>query len=1478
MPVKHGLSCAVALALHAMAGPAGAEERPGHLVFANFVDTSPASVAADEDRDLLASEGGALFMQWTPSGARLVAQPEWWMLLDPDTEQLPTPTRIPPAPRSNPWRVPLKGDTSVHRRGSGRVDHPHRLEAGVAVEFALSGSDTDFIVEVSRDTSRVSGRARSRTSLTVLADGVEVFAGLPALPNPSRRPYSIDSEERLLERVAEQRIVVPAGTRMLRIEGEPGAYLRVLAPLGGSSAEIRDAADAATVFAPLAGETSDDTYRRALANVLPGVSATTAAAHALRHGFFAPVALSSSDTKTVIQSRHALVRTVAPKEETAEWQGDDTEIASRYRTPIALYWLGADSALTLPAEPKIEREDEDGGTHDNAEAAAPRLYRFTVAHPMDMDAEDRRIDLSLHDDRGERTALAFDPMLASHLSKHATAEDGSLAKQQDSSSMPLIDASQLRVLLPTGRRIVSIANRDRNRGLWLALERQWPAPAPLAAMPGTPGLHALADTLRRALLDRTQPPIDDRGAVAAATLISARRDAFEADACTMIDAPPSPADAAAALALAERLGGDDPVLVRCARFQSVATLSPPSPAAVAGFRRWAIGQDRLDLTTGLHASIAARSQTPESWHALADALRAEGESVAASWMDAIAAIAGSSARPAEPAELAVTEPPAAGQRDDDAIDAHRVIPHDSAGSRWMHVASRLRPSLLWAATPQQPLRWAATDAGTHTLTLRASGGQGAAWVRLESGTHSHLIALPTAHAQGDERTAGPTAHIGPATTLLLRSDSPGASLRLIPLEGEVLAELDRSGDPAHDATLATHAGIADERQVELRQVVAGERRRRTLTLKISRLSLPISAPSAQPDEGVFAIAGAGAPVLTLDGGIAPENARYPQDPAQAVIEALWLRNSGSEDAVSAAGWALRASESAALAPDTQRLRGQLRAAYRWRPFEQIVASGGQWLRPLADGQSRSPEFVARSAHGGELPRDAIVLAPGREWRIDGFPSNRRMRLRMILHAALPGARLRVGVDKQSFVFRGGERRNLALRADGDGAIVLTLGEALPASYLRVEVPEGAGVRSADSEPYHLPLPEAPLRIYSERPALLLVTEWDGQRDATRLQWVNAGESALHAERLPGAALRVDRLVDVAPRASYPKPAASPSTAPAAADAAGGATKEEPRPLAMPGPGVLLESRLQRTPGAYGGLFQRRDPDDTTASVERYAEFGARWRIGSEDGRWRSRIDTFARRHSRGFDVLGADALLEWQPPESAWQAAFSAQTLYQPDVRIDGRRPASIRLGAEVGYERVYDDRWESRFELGAIAHRATPDDTARADATRLDSELQNEYRIDHPLLPYAGYRLRWRADWRDTLSADLRVIGNTPGDGGLDGTRLSFDWHRVGPRWVHNASLDWRRAFADGDRRRGYDRLRIGGSSTAYRLGPIHGWRLRLEGAYDLRDRAAIAAVRLEWFRHDGRGIGDLLGSEVPLRGVLEHDLYPALRKGSAP
>ena len=1485
---------------------------------------------------LYVSEGGGLFVSSdAPAGAdatavRAAAAPAWWMLIDNDVSRpfhIPT---IPRRPRASPWLAPRRPDQGLRRAAHGRVDHPQRLEPGRPARFALDGTEGEVLIEVMRDVSTRTRGARSRTALQVQVGGQPVFEGaLPLLPT-IRRVFTVGGTQRLLETVAEQRVVLPEGARALMLTGEPGSFVRVLAPLRGSppAARARVLHDDGFPLAPYQAlhetpdkkpdesrdESPDARHRRALSS-LPSIAAMR---HLSGNGYYRETPLQAANGAS-LQSRPALLRVPGPDIALPDWLAADTLTEAGLSDAETLFWLPPGSALELRELELRETDGRDG----------PALYRIAVASAGPLAARasvdtaaSRRIALALRDDAGGSMSLLFDPILAARLTRRATADDGQLAyARQRAPSLPVVDVARTRLVYADGRRPRALENLDALRGVWVRIERHRAAAAPLAQVDGTPGLQRLAATLRAGLhagLRGEQPgePAalgEDRDLQSAAVLIHARRSAFEAHRCATPDRPPTSAQAAAALALARRLGNDDPVLTRCALTQAVAADGGATTEAEAAFIDWARNQQRPDLVTGLRAARAVRRDRPEDWRALADALAQEGEPQAAQWIARVAALAGETA-----------DAPAARVGDDQGFP---LTPHATAGRQSLTLDARAAPVLRWRGTSAQPLHWRLPGPGRYRLELRSAGSTSAGdrlqWLRIETpgiaGGRADAALLPLIPAM-ELAPAAPAGRdaIGPVVRIDLETDGVDVPLQVRPMPGTgehlaVLADLRRlpetgNGSPAA-ADRAESKGEpksepksepknprpalhADSRDVPLRWLQEDGVHRIRLPLRIDTLpaldaSTAAPTAAASQERSPSLNFSADAPLLPLQDAAPPTAAHYPQDARDALIQALWLQHDGRADAVSAAGWALHRAAAQTLSPDLRALRDRLRAAHRWAPYRQLVTSGGQWLRPLADGQLRSPEFVARSALGGALPDDVIVLAPDREWRLSGFLPGETRTLELTLHAALPSARLQVATRGQTTSLVTAAQHRLRVVADARGEVALRLGPAMPATYLRVRVDGGASLRTTDTEPYHLP----PLRIWSPFPQWLLITEWDGHRDATRQQWVASGETLLRSERLPAAALRVDALQPRAPVQTQAmprtaKPAETSAGQPVDTSAATGSTAST---LALQhrrsvpqghdeGRQVAIENPWPRMPGAYVQLLQRRDPDADSTAGERFLEAGARWRLASRDGRWQARLDAFGRRHTSGIDAIGGEALLEWRAPEAPWDAALQLRVLHQPGVRIDGRTPTAVRLRAAVERELVLDDRWEFTATAGLVAHTSTIDRISPRDAERIDSDLQSRYRLDHPVQPYLEQRLRWRADWRTAYTGTLGLVGNAPGETRPDHLRLNLDWHRVGPRAVVNAGMDWRHAFADADRGRGFDRLRVEASATGYWLGPVHGWRLRLDTGYDLRARDATAGLRFEWFRHGGRGLQDLLRSELPLRGVLEHDLYPSLRKDGAP
>lgn len=1499
MPLMRPLAIALMLGL----GISAAARAADHRIFAAGDPQAPRPDPPAGTR-LYASEGGGLFVSAdVPVGADdtavTAAAPAWWMLIHNDVSRPFHIPMIPRRPRASPWLAPRRPDQGLRRAAHGRIDNPQRLEPGRPARFALDGTEGEVLIEVMRDVSTRTRGARSRTALQVQVGRQAVFDGLLPLLPAIRRVFTVGGAQRLLETVAEQRVVLPEGARALMLTGEPGSYVRVLAPLRGSPPVVRARVLHDDTFPLAPDESPDARHQRALSS-LPSIAAMR---HLSGNGYYLETALQMANGAS-LQSRPVLLRVPGPDVVLPDWLAADTLSEAGLSDAETLFWLPPASALEL--------RETDG--HDG-----PALYRIAVASagplpaPVSSDtAASRRIALALRDDVGGSMSLVFDPILAAQLARRATADDGRLGyARQRAPSIPVIDVSRARLVYANGRRPRTLENRDALRGVWVRIERHRAAAAPLAQADGTPGWQRLAATLRAGLRGARREPAalgEDRDLQSAAVLIQARRSSFEAHRCATPDRPPTPAQAAAALVLARTLGNDDPVLTRCALTQAVGADGDAMPEAEAAFVDWATNQQRPDLVTGLRAAHAVRRDRPEDWRALADALAREGEPEAAQWIARVAALTGETANA-----------PAARVADDQGFP---LTPHVAAGRQSLTLDARATPILRWRGTSAQPLHWRLPGPGRYRLELRSVGSTAAddrlQWLRIEipgiAGGRADAALLPLIPAM-EPAPAAPAGRdaIGPVIRIDLETDGVDVPLqvRLMPGSGEdpaVLADLRRLPEPDNGSPAAVDRAESkgepkhpqpalhpDTQSAPLRWLQEGGVHRTWLPLGIGTLpaldastAAPTAAASQERSPSLdFA---ADAPLLPLHAAAPPTAAHYPQDARDALIHALWLQHEGRADAVSAAGWALHRAGAASqtLSPDLRALRDRLRAAYRWTPYRQLVTSGGQWLRPLADGQLRSPEFVARSALGGALPDDVIVLSPDREWRLSGFLPGEVRTLELTLHAALPSARLQVATPSgQATSLDTAAEHRLRVVADARGEVALRLGPAMPATYLRVRVDRDASLRTTDTEPYHLP----PLRIWSPFPQWLLITEWDGHRHATRQQWVASGETLLRSERLPAAALRVDALQPRAPAQTQAMPrAAEPAETSAAQPADTTAATGSPAPplvvqqrLSVPqaadeGRQIAIENPWPRMPGAYVQLQQRRDPDADSTVGERFLEAGARWRLASRDGRWQARLDAFGRRHTSGIDAIGGEALLEWRAPEAPWDAALQLRVLHQPGVRVNGRTPTAARLRAAVGRELVLDDRWEFTATAGLVAHASTIDHISPRDAERIDSDVQSRYRMDHPVQPYLEQRLRWRADWRTAYTGTLGLVGNTPGDTRPDHLRLNLEWHRVGPRAVVNAGMDWRHAFADADRGRGFDRLRVEASATGYWLGPVHGWRLRLDTGYDLRARDATAGLRFEWFRHGGRGLEDLLRSELPLRGVLEHDLYPSLRKDGTP
>ena len=1476
--MKHALSTAVATALclpNAHAAVDSASERAIDAVDNVAVDAASAPDhvvlrATDPARsrpgtgDRYDSEGGALFLLRDDANARPIGPSAWTLVPGQDA---PPPRGAPQASPTEPWLRPLTSDAPVRRLRAARIDHPQRFVAGVDARFAIprdAGGNvaSEVVIEVLRDVSQLPAEPRARTALRVFADDQEIYAGLPELSQSVRRLARIDRTRGLFERVALVRIPVPAGHTALRMRGEPGAFVRVLAALPHTPAPALDASRV-----PMAPRDMTSPPNATFAQRLASLPAEEAPALLAHSGFFAPAPLSL-DTGAATRTRSARLRIVGATGDAAyRVHNVATLDPPQPEAADLLYWLPPGGALTAAVDPSRDLSPDSSSDSSRDATHEPAVYRLRVVHREDDDM--RGIDLDLIDTRGGHSAAVFEPGLGAHLSNRDTGNDGRLAHARAAEgALPVANASQLQLRWTDERGLQRIVNRDPRRGVWVSVERFRLAPPSVAGSVAAQDLDAIAQALHAHLRGAAENGWSDRDTEDTAALVLARRAALLEDPCIANGSANAPGAAHDAMALAKRAGADDPVLQRCAMLIATATDAPLSNADMETFATWTAQRQRPDLLTGLWSLRALRSDAADDWRRLSSALQAEGNGTAARWIE----------RVAQQRETSTAQSAAQPQ-----ADPIRIVPDASAGGRGLSLDAYLRPQLQWAATAAHPLAWTLPDAGTFDLTLRAQRNNDTAsdiaWVRLTAGKRTWLLAMPHSRPQTDSNDdVADDGLTDQAVRIALESAAAGGTLRIEPLDGEVVANLVArdAGKPLRlTAAVDPDAPVFSERTATLRTLRDGEAQQTHLRLPLQKLLPPADTNTrAATSVPVEVVPQPGAPLLMLAGDALPDTATYPEDPQRALIEALWLqRSNDAELAASATGWALQHSTPAALSPVLQQLRSRLRARYRWHRFDGIVSSEGHWLRNLADGQGRSPEFVARSALAGPLPEDAMLLSPGRQWRLDGLPPGRATTVRVRLHAALPTAWLHVEGSGRSFVLHAGESLPLSLQADRDGATTLTLGPSLPATWLRIDAPADSPLRTAHAEPYHITGPAAPLRIDSRHPQLLLLTEWDGRRFATRTQWVERGRTDLHAQRLRGAALRVDAL-ELAP----PTAPSTPATA-RPAPVAQVAAMETPAPeRALTGTGRILAPALSWMPGAYAGIGRRRDPDDIDANTERFFETGARWRFRAFDAPWQGRFEAFERHHTTGIDVFGANATVAWSPAESPWRAEFSGQLLMQPRETIGGRRPASLHLRAEADYDMVYDDRWESTAKLAISTHASTVRRVSYENADRLDHQLQSRYRVDHPVQLSAGYRLRWRADWRNLLSLEARAASNPSFADPLDNIGVNAGWTRVGTRWTTHAGIDAQHGFADAHRRRGIDRLRIGGTASRYLLGPTHGWRLRLDGDYDLHARTPQFGVQLDWFRHDGQGLSALQDDEQPLRSVLETSMFPQQQRTDGP
>lgn len=1383
------------------------------------------------------SEGGALFvsqpLQPLQPGHWLLdtaGRGPRWLLLEGEADVVAQARHDGERGGEDPWRVPLTPvDEGLRaRQRPGARDEVLLLGAG-PVAYA-GGGHARLRFDVWR--TQVPRQLPPDASwLRIEADGRLLFEGL--LPTPPTRDQMMQSEDfaQTLELAGRLHLALPPDARAVRIQGEPGTWLKVLGPLPGTPATAlaRDADPVGAGLVPAPGEALPDAFSRAVA-AWPDRQAVNFLA---RHGYYRPVAVRPTDARLETRRWRERLPDRTPRGDQASNRPEPGAVAVG---ATEFHWLAPGVRWRL----------------DLSRGARLGLLRIAVAHPP-APAPPARLEL---EQAGAATRqLRLEPRVIAALADASAAADPLLALQPEGA--PIVESSQVVLPVHDLAQPLHLANTG-DTGLWVAVEQRVPAHRRLAEAALAPSMMPASD-LRAALvapgspaadLDGTPRLANTRAINAARQLLRARAEAFASDPCALAGIAGAPTAQAAHAAAA--VGATDPVLTRCATLLAAAA-APEDGEAWKRLDAWGAGTQRHDLRTGFWAwslQDPGRRGDPARWRHLADALEAEGE-----FDDATLA-----------RRAAGDAPPV------DALQAPTALPPDTSDGT-VHLRTARQSELAYALALRQPIRWSLPQPGEYLLELRSNASSPERqWATLESGAGRWHAPLPSAVPSLTQlRGLGDDGAPGLAVRIRLRAMQAGSTLLIHPGSAPVLARIqpvEPTPDPAPEA---------GDRTIPSTLVVASQGHAAAL-----RAAIPIVQPRTPESAGdpVGAVSPLADGPWVAD--VAPSSGvATPVQAVSAAVQALWLLEHGQPEAgLVAAARALHLREQHRGNADAW-VWSRLDAATEWRLVEP-VASQGRVRRLRADGHSNTGLIARRDELAGIVDEADFVLRPGQAWVLDGLPPRQRVRLQLHHRAALGAGSVQWSVGGAAPQrLAAGQGISVEHRADADGALRLRLGAALPGSAvtLRVAAADGVPFDARRGIVYH----RAPYALRLEHAALLRITEWDGRRSATRLQWAEVpGDLVLSPQQLPGAALRVSRL------ALTTRPAREGTrVAEAEADASALATPPPSPPAYVPAPNqpaswpadFAQHGGDQGTWGLLGTWRKRTDSDDPEQANERFGEI--RWRHRrhwADAGIW-SRFDAVARGHTAGFEAFGLRQSLQWRQQEGPWGASLDAG-LWQQSAPAGLRSPArAVDLRANVEWQRQRNERWRDEWRLGLRWRGQSLKDVPRALRADLDNDVYSAYRDRHREQLELGHTLSLRTRYDTEWVLATQALSNPLAQAGLDniGTGLEWRWAREG--WTASAGVNVRRYFRDSDRGRGFQRERIELDLGKLFLGYRHGWRLSAGMSYEPGMGDLTGGMTLEWFDHDGRGLEDWLPSELFLRGVTTTDLVtPLLRSGAPP
>lgn len=1389
-----------------------------------------------------ASAGGALFVQrpLQPAGAdRFTVDtaetgPRWLALDADDDARIELHTRIDGARGgADPWLVPIAplADRAVRTR-PGRLDRVLELTGTAPAVYRIDGR-RDLRVDLWR-AQQPRLLPPDASWLRIEADGRTIFEGRAPAPPQRERLHVTDGCAQVLDLAGRLRIAVPPGTRELRVHGEPGTWLKLLAPLPGTPAEAlgveTDPHLDRLIQRP--AEPLQAAFERAVA-AYPDPRAQTFLG---RYSYYRAVAVQPADGNAL---HTRLLRARVPDRSRRDsFETNRPTASTPGPAPLAFHWLAPGARWRL-----------------DAGRAGPGLLRVSVAHPAS--PADARLQLS--QPGGPVHALRLDAAAVEALDRASASADallalapagiapGTEAPDDDASptSAPIVDASQS--VLPQASLAAPLTLENTGDvGVWIAIEQRVPATRALAEAALDSAALAPAQ-LRDALLDapslRAADQHDALGATraleAARRLLDARRRRFADEPCVQAA---SGRDAARALDVYAQAQSTDPVLARCAVLQAAAT-DADDRRAVDALQQWAERSGQGEMLTGFHAWALQRpAQRADAarWRQLASALEAQGEPEAAAFARRAAggaALAADTPRPTAPGTLPAMS---------------------SAGT------ARLRTErdteLVYARADTRAARWVFERAGPHTLELR-SLAPAPQWAQLRSGGRTWSVRLPAADADATAlRDLAGDAAPGLGVRVAFDVVAPGQALEVWSNAGRVLARVEAPADAAPGIPVAAAPIDAVVRPVRIDVADRCGVDRTAAPLPVARIGAPARADAA-PNPTPVALA-PDAPVLDARDPLAPD---APRTATQAALQALQAIESGRLDAAQAA--AARAIALRGEAADAPGVFTELDRHLAWRRLAP-VAHGGAVSREVADGHSSNPLIARRERWAGATDDARFVLRPDQGWVLDGLQPHQRVQLGLQLRAALDDAVEVRAADAAPRRLHAGEAAVLAVRADANGALRVRVGDALPGTLVELTVADAAGRTIDPRRPvrYH----RGPVEVAVTAPTVLRIVEWNGRTSAVRTQWVPAaGSVRLQPQQLPGAALRVTALdVDPAPpRTPAPADTAVASPAPALPAAPLVPAPAPPWPDAWPASGGE-----DGTWGVLASLAQRTDADNPDARRERFGELRWRYRYRIADRNLWGRLDAVGRRHDLDFGVVGLEHDLQWRQDDGPWGASLDA-SIWQQRAPAGLDSPArSINVRAAVEWSRRRDERWRDEWSLGLRARDLSLRDVPRSQTARLDNDVYSRYRDRHRSALDLGVRMAWRARYDSELVFDAQAISNPLSDFGLDqaGAGIAWRWTRHG--WTASAGLDVRHYLRDARRARADTRGRVELALGRLFLGHDTGWRLRLAGGYDTATRDAQVGLTVEWFDHDGRGLSDWSPSELFLRNVVETDLVAPL------